>query len=46
MFPSLVWKMQFEPGVRDALNAGLEAVLRDLRHELPPLQAGCGWQSE
>jgi len=33
MFPSLVWKMQLEPGVRDALNAGLDAVLRDLRHE-------------
>lgn len=46
MFPSLVWKIELEPGERDALNARLDAALTELRRELPPLAAGQGWQSE
>jgi len=45
MFPSLVWKIQLESGLRDALNAGIEAALADMRRGLPPLEAGRGWQS-
>jgi uncharacterized protein (TIGR02466 family) len=46
MFPSLVWKIQLEPGLRDALNTRIAAALADLRRGLPPLQPGQGWQSE
>jgi uncharacterized protein (TIGR02466 family) len=46
MFPSLVWKIQIEPGLRDALNKSIEAVLFDIRRELPPLATGLGWQSD
>jgi uncharacterized protein (TIGR02466 family) len=46
MFPSLVWKIQIESGLRDALNASIEAALLDVRCKLPPLEAGRGWQSE
>ena len=46
MFPSLVWKTQIEPGLRDALRARIEAVLAEMRSGLPPLAAGQGWQSE
>jgi uncharacterized protein (TIGR02466 family) len=45
MFPSLVWKIQLEAGLRDSLNPKIEAALADLRRELPPLDAGQGWQS-
>lgn len=45
MFPSMVWKIQLEAGLRDALNANIEAALADLRRALPPLEAGRGWQS-
>jgi len=45
MFPSLVWKIQLESGLRDALNAGIEAALADMRRGLPPLEAGRAWQS-
>ena len=45
MFPSMVWKLQLEAGLRDSLNASIEAALADLRRELPPLEAGRGWQS-
>ena len=46
MFPSLVWKIQLESGLRDALNASIEAALREIRRELPLLAAGRGWQSD
>lgn len=46
MFPSLVWKIDLEPGLRDSLNAQLDAALAELRSGLPPLAAGRGWQSE
>jgi uncharacterized protein (TIGR02466 family) len=45
MFPSMVWKFQLEAGLRDALNANIEAALADLRRALPPLEGGHGWQS-
>jgi len=45
MFPSLVWKLQLDAGLRDSLNSSIEATLADMRRELPPLEAGCGWQS-
>lgn len=45
MFPSLVWKIQLEADLREALNANLLALLADLRRGLPPLAEGQGWQS-
>ena len=45
MFPSLVWKTQLEAGLRDTLNTSIVAALADMRRELPPLEAGDGWQS-
>ncbi len=45
MFPSLVWKLQIEAGLRDALAASILATLTDMRRDLPPLEPGRGWQS-
>ena len=45
MFPSLVWKIQLEAGLRESLNSKIGAALADLRRELPPLEPGRGWQS-
>ena len=45
MFPSLVWKIQLEAGLRDSLNPKIETALAEMRRELPPLSAGQGWQS-
>lgn len=45
MFPSLVWKTQLEPGLRDAARERILAALADLRRDAPPLKAGQGWQS-
>ena len=45
MFPSLAWKIQLEAGLRESLNASIGAALAEVRRELPPLEAGCGWQS-
>lgn len=45
MFPSLVWKTQIEPGLRDAMRARLLEALADMRRDAPPLEAGQGWQS-
>jgi uncharacterized protein (TIGR02466 family) len=46
LFPSLVWKIQLEAGLRDSSNAGIVAALADMRRTLPPLEPGQGWQSE
>jgi uncharacterized protein (TIGR02466 family) len=46
MFPTLVWQIQLEPALRDALAERALPLLRDMRRELPALQAGQGWQSE
>ena len=45
MFPSLVWKTQIEPGLRDAMNARILEALADMRRDAPPLEPGQGWQS-
>ncbi len=33
MFPSLVWKIQLEAGLRDSLNSRIGAALADLRRD-------------
>ena len=45
MFPTLVWKLQIEAGLRDALAASILATLTKMRRGLPPLEPGRGWQS-
>ncbi|CAN7229119.1 2OG-Fe(II) oxygenase family protein [Variovorax sp. LjRoot84] len=45
MFPSLVWKIQIEAGLRDALARSILAALADMWRGLPPLEAGRGSQS-
>ena len=45
MFPTLVWKIQLEHQLHEAIDAKVLAALSDLRRELPPLAAGEGWQS-
>ena len=45
MFPSLVWKLQIEVGLRDELAAKILSALTDMRRGLPPLKPGRGWQS-
>jgi len=45
MFPTLVWKLQIEADLRDALAARIVAALAEMRRELPPLAHGRGWQS-
>lgn len=39
MFPSLVWKIQIEAGLRDALARSILAALADMRRGLPPLES-------
>ncbi|MBI2311748.1 MAG: 2OG-Fe(II) oxygenase family protein [Betaproteobacteria bacterium] len=46
MFPTLVWKLQLRPELRDAIEAKILAVLDGMRREAPPLAPGEGWQSE
>jgi uncharacterized protein (TIGR02466 family) len=45
MFPTLVWKLQIEPAVRDSIDAKVYAALKDMRRGVPPLRTGQGWQS-
>ena len=45
MFPSLVWKIQIEAGLRDALRARILTALADMRAGLPPLAPGQGRQT-
>jgi hypothetical protein len=45
MFPTLVWKLQIEGGLRDTLAAGILEALTDMRRGRPPLEPGRGWQS-
>jgi uncharacterized protein (TIGR02466 family) len=45
MFPSLVWKLQIEAELRDALRESILAAIAEMRAGLPPLAAGQGWQS-
>jgi uncharacterized protein (TIGR02466 family) len=46
MFPALVWKIQINAELRDAMDAKILAVLERIRRDLPELGAGQGWQSE
>lgn len=46
MFPALVWKIQINAELRDAMDAKILAVLESIRRDLPELGAGQGWQSE
>jgi len=44
-FPTFVWKLQIESGLRDALRESILAALAGMREGLPPLAPGMGWQS-
>ena len=46
MFPTLVWKVQLEAQLHEAIDARILGVLAEIRRDLPPLAAGAGWQSE
>jgi hypothetical protein len=45
MFPTLVWKIELEARLREAIGTRLLAALTHLRRDLPPLASGQGWQS-
>lgn len=45
MFPTLVWKLQIEAGLRETLRSRILVALTELRADLPPLAPGQGWQS-
>jgi uncharacterized protein (TIGR02466 family) len=45
MFPTFVWKVQIESGLRDALRETILAAIAEMRVRLPPLAPGDGWQS-
>lgn len=46
MFPTLVWKIQINAALHDAMDAKILAVLERIRRDLPKLVASQGWQSE
>lgn len=46
MFPTLVWKVQLEAELREAMGATLLAVLDGIRRDEPALPPGHAWQSE
>jgi uncharacterized protein (TIGR02466 family) len=46
MFPTLLWKILVKPGLRDAIDAKILAMLESMRRDLPKLEPGRGWQSE
>ena len=45
MFPTLVWKIELEEQLREAIGSRVLAALTHLRRDLPPLAPGRGWQS-
>src|ERR1700682_492082 len=45
MFPTLVWKIELEAKLREAIGARVLAALAHLRRDLTPLGTGQGWQS-
>jgi uncharacterized protein (TIGR02466 family) len=45
MFATLVWKVELEAQLREAICAQALAALARLRRDLPPLAPGQGWQS-
>ena len=44
MFPALVWKIQINAELRDAMDAKILAALDGIRRDLPKLGTGQGWQ--
>lgn len=46
MFPTLAWKIQLEPRLREEIDAAIVPALEEMRRGLPKLEPGCGWQSE
>ena len=46
MFPTLVWKIQINAELHDAMDAKILAALERIRRDLPKLGVGQGWQSE
>ena len=46
MFPALVWKIQINAALHDAMDAKILETLGRIRRDLPKLGAGQGWQSE
>ena len=45
MFATLVWKVELEAQLREAICAQALAALAHMRRDLPPLAPGQGWQS-
>jgi uncharacterized protein (TIGR02466 family) len=45
MFATLVWKVELEAQLREAICAQALAAIARLRRDLPPLAPGQGWQS-
>lgn len=45
MFPTLVWRMELEAQLREAIDARVCAALSQMRRDLSPLAPGEGWQS-
>jgi uncharacterized protein (TIGR02466 family) len=45
MFPTLVWKIQLEEGLRNTISARALPALSLMRSQEPPLRPGQGWQS-
>ena len=46
MFPTLVWKLDLEPEVHQAIDAKILAAIAAMRGGRPALAPGQGWQSE
>jgi len=46
MFPTLVWKVQLEENLQQAIDARILGALANMRRNLPSLAPGEGWQSD
>jgi len=46
MFPTLVWKLQLEAKLHEAIDARILQALEGMRRNLPEIAPGHGWQSE
>ncbi|AXK39900.1 2OG-Fe(II) oxygenase family protein [Crenobacter cavernae] len=46
MFPSLVWKIQLESNLHEAIDADILLALDGMRQDGPELAPGQGWQSD
>ena len=45
MFPTLLWKIQLRPELREPIEARIIQALETMRRDLPRLEPGRGWQS-